>query len=169
MIPFAIFGYLIFHVANLSKIDPSIGDPRILLIIAGFFSVLGFLGTRSFLVKIVHLSNKLKEQSLDKFDRKLFSELAKEEGEIAQVAKVFNEITLNLEANVKELQETKRTLYQVLNKIGTAVASVENFDLLTQVILETIVEALGAKRGMIFSMDENGKVLKSFLQPISHK
>lgn len=160
LIPFAIFSYLIFHVVNVSKIDASIGDPKLLLIIAGVFSALGFWGTRSFLVKIVNLSNRLKDQSLDKFDRKLFTELSKGEGEIAQVAKVFNEITLNLEANVKELQETKKTLYQVLNKVGTAFASVENFDLLTQVILETIVEALGAKRGIIFSVDEARKILK---------
>ncbi len=161
VIPFFILIYIIFQSATFKDIiDVSNIRFKFLVIIAGVFSVLGLLGTRSFLVKIADLSNKLREQTLDKFDRNTILELAKGEGEVAQLAKVFSEITANLEANVNELQETKRTLYQVLSKVGKAVGSAENFDLLIKFILETIVEALGAKRGVIYFLDEENKVLR---------
>lgn len=162
VIPFIVFIYLLFQFVTKEKTGITPINPRFLLVIAGFFCVLGFWGTRSFLIKIVALSNKLKKHTLDlsKIDRDKILELAEGDEEIAQLAKIFNEIIANLEGNVKELKETKRRLYQVLSKIGKAVESIENFDLLIQFILETIIEALGAKKGAVFFLDEEKRILK---------
>lgn len=160
VVPFFVLIYVILQTAVFKHIELTDIQLKVLVFIAAVFSVLGFWGTRSFLSKIARLSNQLKEQTLDKIDRSTILELAKGEGEVAQLAKVFGEITANLEASVKELQETKKTLYQVLSKIGKAVGSAENFDLLIKFILETIVEALGAKRGAIFSFDEEKGILR---------
>lgn len=161
VIPFFVLIYIIFQSVTFKNIDISNIGFIFLMIIVGALSILGLLGTRSFLIRIARLSNKLREQTLDKLDRNAILELAKGEGEVAQLAKVFSEITTNLEASVRELEETKRMLYQVLSKVGKAVGSAENFDLLIKFILETIVEALGAKRGVIYFLDEENKVLRN--------
>ncbi|MDP1853420.1 MAG: HD domain-containing protein [Candidatus Omnitrophota bacterium] len=146
-------------------------SPKIFLPIAGVFSLLGFWGTRSFLVRIVSLSNKLKSQTLDleKIDKNTILELAKGDEEVAQLAKVFSEIIANLEKSVQELKQTKQTLYKVLSNIGKAVGSIENFNLLIKFILETVIEALGAKRGAIFVLEENDTLKPKAVSGIDEK
>jgi len=160
VIPFFILLYLISQFIFTGKIDASSIHFRLLFIFAGMFSVLGFLGTRGFLSKISALSKNLEKRALGKIDKDTILELAKGDEEVAQLAKVFSEIVTDLEENVRELKETKKTLYQVLSKIGNSVSSIENFDALIKFILEAIVEALGAHRGVIFLLEEENKILK---------
>ena len=122
-------------------------------------SILGFVGARGFLAKISYLTEKLQKEGFGKVDKAMIRELSSGEGEIATLARVFGEITTKLEYNVKQLEEAKLTLHHVLSKIGRAIGSVENFDLLIQVILETITEAVGARQGVIFSFDQEKKCL----------
>lgn len=156
VIPLIVLFYIIFQYASAGNVDISRLNSKVLIAIACVFSVLGFLGTRSFLTKIVSLSNKLKKQTFnfDKLDKEKILALADGDEEVSQLARAFSEIINNLEHNLKELNETKKALYQVLSNIGKAVGSAENFDALIQFILETIIEALGAKRGAIFILDE---------------
>lgn len=119
-------------------------------------SFLGFLGVRGSLKKIVILSNNLKKSLFEKMDEKVILDLAKGEGETAELAKAFGEVFKKLEGNIKELEYTKKKLQEVLSKVGKALASVENFDLLIQLILETAVEALSADKGAVFSLSEEG-------------
>ena len=164
VIPFIILVYILFQRTTGAGIDVAQINPKVLLSIAVVFSILGFWGTRSFLVKIASLSNKLTETTLDldRIDKSTILELAKgeEEGEVTQLAKVFSDIIINLEESVRELKVTKKALYQILSRIGKAVESADNFDLVIQFTLETIVEALGAKRGVIFFLDEERGILK---------
>jgi HD-GYP domain-containing protein (c-di-GMP phosphodiesterase class II) len=157
IIPLFILVYILYQFATAGKIN----NFKFLVALAGIFSFLGFWGTRSFLLKIVSLTNKLKiPGELDKIDKDKILELAQGNEEVAQIAKVFSEIVGDLEENIKELKETKATLYQVLSKIGQTVGSMENFDLLIQFVLETIVDALGAERGAIFFLEEDKRILK---------
>ncbi len=159
VIPLFVLVYILYRFTSLSNVNILEGNSKILIFIAAVFSGLGFWGTRSFLSKIVLLSNKLKEEKIDK---NTILELTKgeKEGEVAHLAKVFADITTRLEENVKELQETKKTLYRVLSKVGRAITSTENFEVLIQFTLETTIEALGAKRGAIFFLDEEKQVLR---------
>lgn len=156
VIPLAILIYILYRFISGSEIT----NFRFLVIMAGAFSLLGFWGTRSFLVKIVSLTNRLKEDTSNKVDKSTILELAKGEGEVAYLAKLFGGITTKLEENVAKLEEVKKTLYSVLSKVGKAISSVENFDVLIQFILETIIEALGAKRAAIYILDEEKNVLR---------
>ena len=155
VIPLIILIYLLYQFAAAGKIDISGINSKFLIFIAGVFSVLGFWGTRSFLAKIVTLSNKIKETTWEKIDKDTLLELAKGEGEIAHLAKAFGEIATKLEENVRQLEDAKKMLYRILSKVGKAISSTENFAALIQFILETIMEALGAERGAIFSLVEN--------------
>jgi len=152
VIPLSIFIYLI-KTTQLNSI--------FLIFIAFIFSILGFWGTRSFLARIVVLSKQLKADSWEKLDTKAILDLAEEnEGEVANLAKVFGGIANKLEENVRQLEDTKKTLYRVLSKIGKAISSTENFDSLLQFTLETIIEALRAKKGEIYFLEEELGILK---------
>lgn len=156
VIPLIILIYILYQFIAGGEIT----NFRFLIIMATVFSLLGFWGTRSFLVKIVSLTNRLKEDTSDKIDRSTILELAKGEGEVAYLAKLFGGITTKLEENVVKLEETKMTLYNVLSKVGKAISSMENFDELIKFILETVIEALGTKRAAIYTFDEEKNILK---------
>ncbi|RJO64655.1 MAG: HD domain-containing protein [Candidatus Omnitrophota bacterium] len=163
VIPFIILIYILLQSAAGSGMLNVYLNSKVLLLIAGILSVLGFWGTRSFLLKIVTLSNKLKSTNLDKLDKidkNTLMELAQGDEEIAHLARAFSEIITNLEENVKELKETKTTIYQILSRIGQTVNSIDNFDLLVQFILETMVRSLRAKKGIIVFLDQAKGVLR---------
>lgn len=121
-------------------------------------SILGFFGVRGSLVRIVLLSDNLKKALFKKVvDEKLIVNLAQGEGEVAELAKSFGDIFKKLESKIEELEYTKHKLYQVLSKVGKALTSMENFDLLIQLILETTIDALEAEKGVIFSANEKGE------------
>ncbi|MEW6075697.1 MAG: HD-GYP domain-containing protein [Candidatus Omnitrophota bacterium] len=163
VIPFIILIYILLQSAAGVGIASGYLNSKVLLLIAGILSVLGFWGTRSFLLKIVTLSNKLKStklDKLDKIDKNTLMELAQGDEEVAHLARAFSEIITNLEENVKELKETKTTIYQILSRIGQTVNSIDNFDLLVQFILETMVRSLRAKKGIIVFLDQAKGVLR---------
>jgi hypothetical protein len=74
------------------------------------------------------------------------------------VARAFGEVTEKLEINIKELEATKKSLHEVIANVGKALTSMENFNMLVRLILETTVEALGAQKGIVLALDENGRM-----------
>jgi HD-GYP domain-containing protein (c-di-GMP phosphodiesterase class II) len=156
LIPFLLFFYLY------SRYDPthshilvSKNYLSILILLVGAGCLAGFFGMRSSLVKIVRLAENLKESAMGKIDRNIIMEIVNGEGEVAELAKSFGQVFTRLEDNIKELEETKKTLHQVLSKVSQALSSTESFDLLVSLILETAIDALGAKNGAIFSLEED--------------
>jgi hypothetical protein len=134
-----------------------------LIILMSAASLFLFFGLRAVLSKIILLGGSLKQALFKKIDQKVILELSKEKGEIGDVARAFNEVTENLEANIKELEATKKSLQEVIANVGKALTSMENFDALIKVILETTVEALGAQRGLVLALNENGQMrIKAF-------
>ncbi|MFC1585362.1 HD domain-containing phosphohydrolase [Fibrobacterota bacterium] len=135
------------------------GQLHLIIILVGIASLLGFFGLRAILVRIVRLSETMRQSLIGKMDKDLVWELMKgeKEGELANLAKSFGEIFSRLEGNIKELEETKKTLYEVLSTVSKALSSMENFDLLVHLVLQTAIEALGAKNGAIFSLEDQGE------------
>ena len=129
----------------------------ILILLVGAACLLGFISMHSILSKFVALSENVQKTLLGKPDRALLSELVKDEGEVADIAKSFNVIVTQLEDNIKKLEAAKETLQQVLTKVGNALTSMEDLDSLIRLTLETAIEALGASDGVIFSQDEKGR------------
>ncbi|MCD6583309.1 MAG: HD domain-containing protein, partial [Candidatus Omnitrophica bacterium] len=109
-----------------------------------------------YLVKIIKLTQKIRESLFKKIDREMILELTKDGSEVAQLAKAFGDILQRLEDNIKELEETRRKFYDILSKVGKALTSIDNFDSLIHLILETTVEALDVEKGVFFVAQENG-------------
>jgi len=134
----------------------------LLLILAGIISLISFYGMRSTIRRIVLFSESVKKTAYESIDEKVLLELVKEEGEIADLAKSFGQILKRLEDNLQALEETKKTLHDVLRKVSEVLSSVENFDNLIRLVLETSIDALGARRGALFSVDDGRYVLKAW-------
>jgi len=130
-------------------------------------SLVAFFGMRAVLLKIVRLAENMKHSLIGNIDTSLMIELTKGEGEVAELAKSFGQVLKRLENNIQELEETKRTLHGVLTKVARALSSTDDYDSLVKLILETAIDAIGAKNGAVFIFDENGGSLAT--APFSSK
>jgi HD-GYP domain-containing protein (c-di-GMP phosphodiesterase class II) len=135
----------------------------ILLVLVGTTSLIGFFGMRIALKRIVTFAKSIEKSTFEKVDEKVLIGLAKEKGEVAELAKSFGQILKRLDDNLHQLEETKKTLHDVLTKVSEVLSSVENFDNLIRLVLETAVDALGAKNGALFSVDDNQYTLKAWV------
>ena len=153
LVPFLFLFYFYLQKVSVGRIEIKDYQFFILLSIIGLLSLFFFFVIRSTIFKIVQLTQKIKYSFEERIDKELIMNLSKGEGEIAELAKVFGEIFSRLEENIKELERTKRKLYNVITRVGETLTSTENFDALIKLILETTVDALEVKRGAIFSRE----------------
>ncbi|MCP4652904.1 MAG: HD domain-containing protein [Candidatus Omnitrophica bacterium] len=159
MLPMLVFLYLFSKYNGSDAIAISKSHLSSLVSIIAVASLLLFVLLGKLLRKITILTYGMRKALFGKIDTDVISKLAKEDGEVAQLAQSFEDIMMRLEDNIKDLQETKKTLHDVLSKVGKALTSMENFDLLINLILETAIDALGSVKGAIFSL-EGGKDFK---------
>ncbi|MBN1405266.1 MAG: HD domain-containing protein [Candidatus Omnitrophica bacterium] len=75
--------------------------------------------------------------------------------EIGQLAKSFNRITVDLEAKIKELEESKGIIQDIFRKIGAALSTTGGIDQLLELIIETIVKGVYAESGCIMLLEDN--------------
>lgn len=126
----------------------------ILIMVTGVVCLTGFLAMRTTLRKFVVLAQHLRNTTLDRIDKSIIHDLAKEPGEVAELAKSFSDVLRRLEDNIQELENTKKKIYDIVTKVSAALASTENFDMLLHLVLEIAAHALGASRGVILSCDD---------------
>lgn len=161
LIPVALLVYLYYQYDPISHII-RIPDWQfsILILLVSFGSLVAFFGVRNALKKIMTLSSRLKEYFFGEIDKDTVLELARDEGEVAELARAFGDILGRLENSLKELKATKRTIYDILSKMGEALSSSESFESLLNLTLETLRETLGALRGAIYLFNEEKKYLE---------
>jgi len=163
VMPIVILFYLYtLYDESKSFIPISNNNFSILLILAAIISLLGFYSMHSTIRRIVLFSESVKKTLYDNVDEKMLLELVKGEGEVAELAKSFGQILKRLEDNLVALEEAKKTLHSVLRKVSEVLSSAENFDNLIRLVLETSIDALGVRRGALFSMDNDRYVLRAW-------
>jgi len=164
LIPFIILFYL-HSLYDESHRFIQILDAHFSLILAiiGAISILGFFGMRLTIKKIVLLTETVKKSVLDKIDEKTMLELAEEEGEIGELAKSFIHALKRVDIKEQQPKETKEMIYDVLKKASEILTVVNNYDNLSRLVLETAVDALGAKQGALFSADDGRYILKAWV------
>jgi HD-GYP domain-containing protein (c-di-GMP phosphodiesterase class II) len=120
----------------------------LIIVIIGVISILGFFGMRMMVKKIILLTKTVKESVIDK---KTILELAKEEGEIGDLAKSFFYALQHVDEGERQPKETKKIIYDVLKRTSEVLAVVNDHDNLIRLVLETSTVALGAKQGALFT------------------
>jgi hypothetical protein len=155
-------GLLFFLFSQYDRGDYQIAVSRLhlgsLILLVGVASLMGFFAMEKTLSKVMLLTENIRKSMLGKqADKSLIHEFMNEDGEVAELAKSFNGIIEKLEGNIAELEQTKDKLHQVLAKIGKALTSKEDYHSLIRLVLETTINALGARDGAVFMLSEKGK------------
>lgn len=122
--------------------------------------LMGYLAMRFILKGLIDVTRANKETLQMVLGPDKIKELiGAENDEIAILARTFSEITSRLEENVRNLETTKKTLHAVLSKVGQGLSSMQNIDSFLDLIIETVTEALAAKRGVLMLLDEDKQFL----------
>jgi hypothetical protein len=157
LLPFLVIAYLFTQYTSSSTITMDQNTLMRLLFLTGFGALAGFWGIRKAIIKIQKVTRQTKEAL-----SKNMPDLAKievEENEVTQLARTFNEVTKNLEDNIKRLEASKQTIQYVLSKIALGVSSQHTIDTFLELIVEITAKALEAKRGVLMLLDEKNEEL----------
>lgn len=155
IIPVGVLYYLYIMIKEDGRI--TLEEPQFALVL-GFVVLgvaVGYFALRSLLLGVINVTNKNAEALKDILGEKKARKLVvSDTNEIAVLAKSFNEITMHLEENVRNLELAKKTLHSVLSRIGEGISSMNNIDSFLDLIIQTMAEALDGKSGFLFLVDE---------------
>ncbi len=157
LLPFVVLVYILTQYHNLGVINVSQGAQMMLMFLIGLGALVGFWGMRRSITKIQEINRQTKE-----ILKKSIPELDKpetEENEVTQLARAFNEVTKNLEDNIRRLEASKETVQYVLSKIASGVSAQHTIDTFLELIVEITVKALDAKTGVLMLLDEKSQEL----------
>ena len=76
--------------------------------------------------------------------------------EVGQLAHAFNEMTERLAAHVAQLQESREELRRSLTRFGDTLRSTHDLDKILQVVLDTSIDTLRARAGVLFVVHPEG-------------
>jgi putative nucleotidyltransferase with HDIG domain len=115
----------------------------------------GYFLSRRIVVSVLQLVQDVKGITHGNYDKRV---AATDNDEISMLAQYFNQITDELEKNIKDLQESKKVIQKVLLRIGTAMSSDQALDNILELTIETSIQALNATSGAIFLKDKNDEL-----------
>ncbi|MEW5894957.1 MAG: HD-GYP domain-containing protein [Candidatus Omnitrophota bacterium] len=165
IIPVGVLYYLYLMIKTHGEI--TLDEPQFALVLA--FVVLGvgvgYVALRAMLFSVVEVTIKSAKTLKDILGPVKTGPLAyTDTNEIKVLARSFNEVTTQLEENIRNLELAKKTLSTVLSRIGEGISSMENIDGFLDLIIETMTEALSGRAGFLFLTEETTGdfILKSF-------
>jgi len=129
---------------------------RMLIFWVACSSLVGFFMSRKMFQSFISITKSVKSLANGDLSVKIKEG---DEVEINELAKSFGRITKKLEDNIEELQCSKKTLQNVLSKIGQAVNSFEDIDRFLELIVFTTLEAVNAENARLMLADEQKKEL----------
>jgi HD-GYP domain-containing protein (c-di-GMP phosphodiesterase class II) len=165
LLPLAIL-FLVIHNSEISSkillkdyeilIDKNFFD--IFFTVFSTSSLVCFLWGHKTFTSLMDISQKAEEISKGNLGARI-----KDSGdkEIVELARSFNEITRKLEQNIERLKTSKRTLQEVLYRIGTGLSDItkNNMEIFLKLILDTTIGAIDARRGAIVMVNEENSSL----------
>ncbi len=149
VIPVSVIAFL------LQSTDKKIIDNRTVLLIictTGVGIIAGFLSMRKSIVTI----QKVASDTAQALSREIpaLGRKAPDENEVAQLTRTFNEVTLNMENNIRRLESSKRTMQYVLTKLAAGISSLRSLDTFLELIIQITTNALEARMGVLMLLDE---------------
>ncbi len=157
LLPFLAMAYLFTQYSSPGTIVIGQNVLLALVFFTGFGALAGFWGMRKSIVKIQEVTRQTKEALAKNMPG--LTKIEGEENEVTQLARTFNEVTKNLEENIKRLEASKQTIQYVLSKIASGVSSSHTIDTFLELIVEITVKALEAKTGVLMLLDEKNDEL----------
>jgi two-component system cell cycle response regulator len=121
----------------------------VLLIFIAYFEGRGIVRTLGRLVAAAH------DIANGRLDRRVS---VRGRDEFARLGRAFNEMADQLQARMRELEEERRRLRDTTMRFGEALAATHDIDGLLRALVETAVEATGAKGGLL--LGEAGEMVR---------
>ena len=134
-----------------SAIDDAAGSigKRLVLTMLAIFIVLGLIAYvegRSILRTLGRLVDAANDLARGRLDRRVD---VRGPDEFARLGRAFNEMADQLEARIRELDDERRRLRDVTVRFGEALAATHDIGELLRVVVETAMEATGARGGAL--------------------
>jgi HD-GYP domain-containing protein (c-di-GMP phosphodiesterase class II) len=127
---------------------------EILLGLAAAAAFLGLIQAVRPLFRLLKLSKKLKYFAIHGIDDSQLVEFSDDSGEIGTIAKCFLMVSTKLKDAEQQLEEARLGLRNPKSTLRGALEFTTNFDSQISMILETVVEILGADMGVAISFFE---------------
>lgn len=162
--PLAVFLYMYYQYRGDQIVNVPKEQLEAIIFVLAVAALALFWGVRRIFQKVTDLSLTMRQALYKQIDRDMILKMTQEDGEVAELARGFNDILTALESNVTELEETKRTLHAVVEKVGRILASSEDFDLVMYMILETALNSVGAVKGAIVADTEDGLLVQAAIE-----
>jgi HD-GYP domain-containing protein (c-di-GMP phosphodiesterase class II)/HAMP domain-containing protein len=150
MVPIVLMLYIIHYFNIMPLLEQQIPLFQLTILLVVLLSLASFDLIRRSMVSLTKFSKRATDIAAGNYDKRV--EESKEE-ELGQLAKSFNKITSELQDKINQLEESKRLLHNILNKVGSAVTSTKGIENLLELILQTLVTGTDAIAGAIFLTD----------------
>lgn len=115
-------------------------------------SLCGYILSRNIATSIIKLTKEAQAIIQGNLSKRIKT---KEENEINELAKYFNQIASSLEKNIEELKESKRFTQNVLLRIGQTMGSSQKPESILELTVETLVNSLNATSGAIMLLEKD--------------
>ncbi|HTY45227.1 MAG TPA: HD domain-containing phosphohydrolase [Patescibacteria group bacterium] len=160
--PFVILASLFFLLSPKGGLRIDSGLFFWAVFIAGLLAFIGFLIMRKTLVGLIQISRDAQDIAKGNLSKRIELD-AHGDNEVSQLARTFNEVVRQLENNIKQLEQSRAMVQEVLMRVASGVSSTENVDAFLDLILETTVHALDGNTGLLMTVDgeRNELVVKS--------
>ena len=159
LIPMLVLFYFYWDFRMSGKIAITETSFNVALIFIACGVIIGYASMRNVVQSLIDL-NKASTKALQRvLTPEKVNELAGEENEITALAQSFQAITERLEENVRSLELTKKTLHEVMTRVGHGISNMQNIDSFLELILETIIKALNGRGGIILLYNKEDKEL----------
>ena len=159
LVPMLVLFYFYWDFRTQGKIVITETSFNVALIFIACGVIIGYASMRRVVQSLIDL-NKASTKALQRvLTPEKVTELAGEQNEITALAQSFQAITERLEDNVRSLELTKKTLHEVMTRVGHGISNMQNIDSFLELILETIIKALNGKGGLILLYNREEKEL----------
>ena len=123
-------------------------------------AISGYLLSRNIVVSVIKITKDAELISQGNLSKRIETG---EKNEISELAQYFNQVTSDLEKNIEDLKESKKTMQNVLLRIGSAMSSVKKTGSILQLTVETLTNALNAQSGAIMVLEKNSlKIMQAY-------
>lgn len=131
----------------------------IIVVIIGLLAAtaLGYALARLLARPLQRLAEGAREVASGNFDTHVDAE---GQGDVAQLAEAFNEMTQHLRGYVGELERSRDELRRGLDRLGETLSSTHDLGGMFAVILDTAAITLGAKAGAVYLLSASGRDLR---------
>lgn len=156
LIPILLMLYMIlFHLNPLTEQGYKI-DLQLLVFLALCSSAIGYWIIRGIASSI----SVMAKNAQDLLDGKILTgqiDVKDQSQEIRNLVKVFNGVNINLEQQVKKLEESRELIQDLLKNIGSVITSEEKVESFFDLIIESMIKALEAESGALILLAEEEK------------